>query len=137
MNRATQLLYSRKVLPIQKQTRRRLREHFQINCDMIGEKDLAADSELVALCIDILRAFGFTEKDFVVRISDRDFWTDFLREKKHVSADRWDELLQAIDKSGREPREKTAEKLGELADPVFSILRAAGKARSSINLLVA
>src|SRR5437660_1689718 len=113
----------------EKQQRGRLREHFQLNCDIIGEANLAADVELVALCIDILRAFGFTEKDFVVRISDRDFWTDFLREKKHVSADRWDELLQAIDKSGREPREKTAEKLGELADPVFSILKSGGKSQ--------
>jgi histidyl-tRNA synthetase len=110
----------------EKQQRGRLREHFQLNCDIIGEADLAADTELVALCIDILRAFGFTEKDFVVRISDRDFWTDFLREK-NVSADRWDELLQAIDKSGREPREKTAEKLGKLADPVFAILNSSGK----------
>jgi histidyl-tRNA synthetase len=110
----------------EKQQRGRLREHFQLNCDIIGEANLAADIELVALCIDILRAFGFTEKDFVVRISDRGFWTDFLREKD-VSPDRLDELLQAIDKSGREPREKTAEKLGKLADPIFSILKTGGE----------
>lgn len=110
----------------EKQQRGRLREHFQLNCDIIGEPDLAADIELVALCIDILCAFGLTEKDFVVRISDRDFWTNFLREK-NVSPDRWEELLQAIDKSGREPREKTAEKLGELTDPVFALLKSGGK----------
>src|SRR5213596_10594 len=110
----------------EKQQRGRLREHFQLNCDVIGEANLAADIELMALCIDILRAFGFTDKDFVVRVSDRDFWTDFLREKD-ISADRWDELLQAIDKFGREPREKTAEKLGNLADPVFATLKSAGK----------
>jgi histidyl-tRNA synthetase len=110
----------------EKQQRGRLREHFQLNCDIIGEADLAADIELVALCIDILCAFGLTEKDFVVRISDRDFWTNFLREK-NVSPDRWEELLQAIDKSGREPREKTAEKLGELMDPVFALLKSGGK----------
>jgi histidyl-tRNA synthetase len=118
----------------EKQQRGRLREHFQLNCDIIGEANLPADVELVALCIDILRAFGFTEKDFVVRISDRDFWTDFLREKD-VSADRWDELLQAIDKSGREPREKTAGKLGKLADPVFSILKNGGKSEKLDRLV--
>jgi histidyl-tRNA synthetase len=110
----------------EKQQRGRLREHFQLNCDIIGEADLSADIELVALCIDILRAFGFNVKDFVVRISDRHFWTDFLREKD-VSPDQWDELLQAVDKSGREPREKTAEKLGKLADPIFAILKSSGK----------
>jgi len=118
----------------EKQQRGRLREHFQLNCDIIGEANLAADIELVALCIDILRAFGFTEKDFVVRISDRDFWTDFLRERD-VPADRRDELLQAIDKSGREPREKTAEKLGKLADPIFSILKSGGKSQKLDQLV--
>ena len=110
----------------EKQQRGRLREHFQLNCDIIGETNSAADIELLALCIDILRAFGLTEKDFVVRISDRGFWTDFLREKD-VPAERWDELLQAIDKSGRELRERTAVKLGKLADPIFSILEGGGK----------
>jgi histidyl-tRNA synthetase len=118
----------------EKQQRGRLREHFQLNCDIVGEASLAADIELVALCIDILRAFGFTEKDFVVRISDRDFWTDFLR-KKDVSPDRWDELLQAIDKSGRDARERTAEKLGSLADPVSSILKSGGESRKLDQLL--
>jgi histidyl-tRNA synthetase len=118
----------------EKQQRGRLREHFQLNCDIIGEGDLAADIELVALCIDVLRAFGFTEKDFVVRVSDREFWTDFLREK-NVPSDRWDELLQVIDKSGREPREKTAEKLGKLTDPVFAILKSSGKSEKLDKLV--
>ena len=110
----------------EKQQRGRLREHFQLNCDIIDESDLAADIELVALCIDVLRTFGLTEKDFVVRISDREFWTDFLHEKD-VPADRWGEFLQAIDKFGREPREKTAEKLGKFAEPVFATLKSGGK----------
>jgi histidyl-tRNA synthetase len=110
----------------EKQQRGRLREHFQLNCDIIGEKDPAADVELVALCIDVLRALGLTEKDFVVRISDREFWTDFFRDN-NVPAERWGDLLQVIDKSAREPREKTAEKLGDLADPVFATLRSGGK----------
>ena len=118
----------------EKQQRGRLREHFQLNCDIIGEPDLASDIELVALCIDILRQFGFTEKDFVVRISDREFWTDFLREK-NVSPDRWEELLQIIDKSEREPRERTAEKLGELADPVFALLKSGGKSEKLDKLV--
>ena len=110
----------------EKQQRGRLREHFQLNCDVIGEADLAADIEFVALCIDVLRAFGLEQKDFVVRISDREFWTDFFG-NNNVPAERWGDLLQTIDKSAREPREKTVEKLGELADPVFDALKSGGK----------
>ncbi len=110
----------------EKQQRGRLREHFQLNCDIIGEKDPGADIELIALCIDVLRAFGLTEKDFVVRISDREFWTDFFRDNS-VPSERWGDLLQVIDKSAREPREKTAEKLGDVADLVFATLKGGGK----------
>ena len=118
----------------EKQQRGRLREHFQLNCDIVGEAAPAADIELLALCIDLLHAFGFTEKDFVVRISDREFWTDFLREKD-LPPDRWDDVLQVIDKFGREPREKTVEKLGGLADPVLKILGEGGKSEKLDQLV--
>jgi histidyl-tRNA synthetase len=118
----------------EKQQRGRLREHFQLNCDIVGEAAPAADIELLALCIDLLRAFGFTEKDFVVRVSDREFWTDFLREKD-VPPDRWDDVLQVIDKFGREPREKTVARLGGLADPVLKILGDGGKSEKLDQLV--
>ena len=118
----------------EKQQRGRLREHFQLNCDIVGETDFSADIELIALCIDILRAFGLTEKDFVVRISDREFWTDFLRQQK-LPGERWEEVLQTIDKSEREPREKTAEKLGDLADPILSILQEGGRSEKLDRLV--
>jgi histidyl-tRNA synthetase len=118
----------------EKQQRGRLREHFQLNCDIVGEKDISANIELVALCIDILRTFGFTEKDFVLRVSDREFWTDFFRDQ-NVPTQRWDALLQAIDKSSREPREKTAEKLGDLADQVFATLNSGGKSANLEQLV--
>jgi histidyl-tRNA synthetase len=44
-----------------------------------------------------------------------------------VPSERWDDLLQTIDKSAREPREKTAKKLGDLADPVFATVKSGGK----------
>lgn len=110
----------------EKQQRGRLREHFQINCDIIGDDSLGAAIETIALSIDLLRAFGLGENDFVVRISDREFWTQLLRREK-IEEPRWDEILQTIDKSEREPREKTAEKLGSLAKSVFAILDDGGK----------
>ena len=86
------------VFRYERQQKGRLREHYQFNCDIIGEAGLEADTELVALVIDTLRAFGLTEKDFVVRLSDRRFWHDFYylaalpKEKEY-------EFLQILDKS--------------------------------------
>src|SRR6266699_4395470 len=64
----------------EKQQRGRLREHFQLNCDIIGETALSADAELIALAIDTMRAFGFGSNDFAVRISDRSAWNQFIAE---------------------------------------------------------
>ena len=91
------------------------REHYQFNCDIIGEVSLEADLELIALLIDTLRAFGLTEKDFVIRLSDRQFWNDFMVAHNIHEASRY-EFIQAIDKSEREPRDKTSEKLNRLLE---------------------
>ena len=114
--------------------RGRLREHYQYNGDIIGEASVEADVELIALCVDVLRAFGFTAQDVVVRISDREFWVDFLRSHS-VPEERWQAVLEVIDKSEREPREKTAARLGELAEPVFQIFERGGKSEKLDQLL--
>jgi histidyl-tRNA synthetase len=120
----------------EKQQRGRLREHFQFNADIIGEESLDADVESIALCVDLLRAFGLAENDFVVRVSDREFWIDFLR-TKNVPEEKWQETLQIIDKSEREAREKTAIKLGPLAEPVFEILDGRGGSEKLDRLVAA
>jgi histidyl-tRNA synthetase len=63
----------------ERQQRGRLREHFQLNCDLIGEAGPLADAEIIALSIDVMRAFGLTEKDVRVRLSDRRVLTALLR----------------------------------------------------------
>ncbi|HXG45687.1 MAG TPA: histidine--tRNA ligase [Gemmatimonadales bacterium] len=55
----------------ERQQRGRLREHFQFNCDLIGEAGPLADAEVIALAIDTVRAFGLGPGDVRVRLSDR------------------------------------------------------------------
>ena len=94
----------------EKQQRGRLREHFQFNADIIGESGVSADAELIALAIDMLRSFGLTENDFVVRVSDRAMWQRYLT-AAGVAPDKHYVALQAIDKLERDPLEKAREKL--------------------------
>jgi histidyl-tRNA synthetase len=51
---------------------------FQLNADIFGEPGPEAETELIALLIQCNRAFGLTEKDFCVRLSDRSLWYHFL-----------------------------------------------------------
>src|SRR5436189_1346332 len=55
----------------ERQQRGRLREHFQLNMDIIGEAGPLADAELMAAAVDIMRAFGLGPGDVQLRISDR------------------------------------------------------------------
>jgi histidyl-tRNA synthetase len=105
----------------EKQQRGRLREHFQFNADIIGESDVSADAELIALAIDTLRSFGLTEKDFVVRVSDRRAWQRYLS-SLDIDEGKQPAAFQAIDKLEREPMEKTREKLGAVTAKVDDVL---------------
>ncbi|MFL5557454.1 MAG: histidine--tRNA ligase [Gemmatimonadaceae bacterium] len=94
----------------ERQQKGRLREHFQLNVDIIGEPSVAADAELLAVAIDVMRATGLTSGDVRARVSDRQLLTTILTEvgvKKEETA----AVFAAIDKSGREPRDVTLDKV--------------------------
>src|SRR5215217_5035616 len=41
----------------------RLREHYQLNVDMVGEADVLADAELLSVAVDIMRELGLGPRD--------------------------------------------------------------------------
>lgn len=98
----------------ERQQRGRLREHFQLNLDIVGEADVTADAELVAAAVDVLRGFGLTERDFVARVSDRRLLRALLLHAQ-VPEDRLTLVYNIVDKLEREPRETIAERLGSEA----------------------
>ena len=110
----------------EKQQRGRLREFYQFNADIIGESSPAADAEMIALSIDLMRELGFTESEFVVRLSSREIWLSFLIEKRGEAAlDRsdLDLLLTVIDKAERQDdsvSQKQLDPLGIKLDDVRS-----------------
>src|SRR5512146_1926317 len=63
----------------ERQQRGRLREHFQLNVDIIGEADVTADAELLAVAIEIMRECGLAPDDVRARVSDRRLLTGLLR----------------------------------------------------------
>ena len=95
----------------EKQQKGRLREFGQLNCDLLGESSVAADAEMVALAIDMLRAFGLDHHDFVVRVSDRAAWKAFLDAHGSFDEARLAEFLQIVDKIERDKPEATEAKL--------------------------
>jgi histidyl-tRNA synthetase len=100
----------------ERQQKGRLREHFQLNADIFGENDAAADAELIALLIDTLRSFGLTPEDFVIRLSSRNAWQEFYKSRvrnAECGTEGEYQFYQAIDKLERTPDE-SGKKLAEL-----------------------
>jgi histidyl-tRNA synthetase len=106
----------------ERQQKGRLREHYQLNVDLFGASDVAADAELVACAVDMMRAFGLTSSDVVVRVSDRRLLTAYL-EKLGVPAAAIPATYGIIDKLERTPPEISAEKLAALGIPAESVHR--------------
>ncbi|HEU0052542.1 MAG TPA: ATP phosphoribosyltransferase regulatory subunit, partial [Longimicrobium sp.] len=99
----------------ERQQRGRLREHFQLNLDIIGEEDVSADAELLAAAIDILRAFGLTADDFVARVSDRRLLRALLLHAG-VPEERLTIVYNIVDKLERSTREELTKRLTEEAE---------------------
>jgi len=55
--------------------RGRLREHWQLNCDIFGSDHVAADVEIIALAHQIFMNFGADESMFEIRVNDRALMT--------------------------------------------------------------
>lgn len=60
--------------------RGRLREHWQLNCDMFGADHYTADVELIALAHQVLLDFGATPDMFGILVNDRQEMNDLYRE---------------------------------------------------------
>jgi histidyl-tRNA synthetase len=96
----------------ERQQRGRLREHFQLNVDIVGEADVTADAELLAVAIDMMRAFGLTPADVVARVSDRRLLAALLR-RVGLADEQLPAAYAAMDKAEREPREALVARLGQ------------------------
>ncbi len=90
--------------------RGRLREHFQLNVDLFGDASAAADAEILAVVIDVLREFGLTSDDVRVRLSDRRLLNAILAALGHP-AERIPAIYAVLDKLERVPAEVSVEKL--------------------------
>lgn len=96
----------------------RLREFYQFNCDILGEGSPELDAELIAVSIDLMKELGFSEGDYVIRISDRSAWMRWMDQQEIRDTATF---LQLIDKMERTPPEKTDEGLQALGTSLEAV----------------
>jgi histidyl-tRNA synthetase len=111
----------------ERQQRGRLREHFQLNVDIIGEADVTADAELLAVAIEVMRGCGLSSSDVRARVSDRRLLRAILN-ALGVTEEQAIGVFAVVDKFERQPKDASREKLTALGltsssiDDLFSLL---------------
>jgi histidyl-tRNA synthetase len=98
----------------------RHREHYQWNCDIVGEKSPMAEAELIGVLCLGLSLLGLGPKDVVVKVSDRSWWDTFL-EKQGVGETERPNVLRTLDRLESATAEQRREKLGALAEAVEAV----------------
>ncbi len=113
----------------------RTREFYQFNADILGEPSASADAELIALAIDLMLSLGFTREDFLIRLSDRGVWEQFIA-GRNIDTSRTQDFLAIIDKWERDKPEAIAEKLAALGtscEAVEAFMKSPGTSSSNLE----
>lgn len=116
----------------ERQQRGRLREHYQLNVDIVGEADVTADAELLACAVDMLRAFGLTDADFVARVSDRRILHAYLA-ALGVADDAMGAVYAVIDKLDRQTAAASTRALTDALVPPDSVAAILGVTSASLD----
>lgn len=106
----------------------RLREHYQLNVDLVGISSAEADVEIIRVASELLKAFGAKESDFVIRINSRALLTVACA-ASGLKGEATHAYLRLLDKKGKMTPEAYAAALSAITakDPL-AIIEDAGEA---------
>ena len=91
----------------ERMTKGRKREHYQWNCDIVGEESVLAEVEVLGAACDALRRMGLSNADFRVHVSNRALLSELLA-ASGIPADLHAQVFLALDKRGKMPDEEIA-----------------------------
>ncbi len=109
--------------------RGRFREFWQLNLDIVGVEGVEADAEIMAAGVEVLRACGLGEDDFVVRYSDRRL-IEAVMDGLGLAEERRPAVYAGLDKllrGGAEAASAEVRKAGVPAEATDRLVRAVGR----------
>lgn len=121
--------------------RGRLREHWQLNCDLFGVAATEGDIEVILLAYELMRAFGATEREFEIRVNHRAVIPETLAllAKQHgltLPKAKQQSLLRLMDRKEKMKPEAYAEALRELLGEELSKVVYEGYTPATIRKLI-
>ncbi len=78
----------------------RLREHYQLNVDIFGVKNVEADIEIISVAYNTMRALGAKDESFEIRINNRKLLVA-LNKHLGITGDKYQEFSKLLDKKDK------------------------------------
>lgn len=80
----------------------RLREHWQLNCDLFGAaSEKLGDLEILSLAVDLLRGYGADASQFRLYLSHRSILNGVLGAELKLQQDKWPAIARIMDKKAK------------------------------------
>jgi histidyl-tRNA synthetase len=96
--------------------RGREREFWQLNVDLFGVDEVVADIEIISIADTILKKFGASDGDYIVRVNNRKFINYMMAEYLSLDADQAHAMIKLFDRrnkmSDRDFKEQVANVYG-------------------------
>lgn len=89
----------------EKPQRGRLREHWQLNVDLLGLDSIEAEVEIIQVAIDLMRRLGASPADFEIQINHRQLMNDLFQQVLKLDPVQIKAVARAIDKRAKIPTE--------------------------------
>lgn len=103
------------VMRYEKPQKGRLREHWQLNCDIFGAPGRSGELEILQVCVELMQRFGANEKHFEILINDRHIvdcvFTDLIQCTKEQSY----KLYKIVDRAKKVTPEALDKMINELS----------------------
>jgi len=94
--------------------RGRLREHWQLNVDLFGEKGLSADHEIIMLSDELLKAFGATTAMYQIKFNSRKLTDELLNSYIGLDDVKSHKLIKILDRTHKVDANKLKSDVDEL-----------------------
>ena len=92
----------------------RLREHWQLNVDLLGIDSPAADAEILSVANKVMLAFGAKKQDFEIRINSRTILNKLFNETYNLNEEKAHAMMKLLDRKNKidDFDEKAADLIG-------------------------
>jgi histidyl-tRNA synthetase len=98
----------------EKPQRGRTREHWQLNVDIFGVKNINADVEIISIASKVMQNFGLKESDFEIRINNRKIVNYILNNLFNLSEENSYKVAKILDKKSKISEEAFNETIKDL-----------------------